>query len=165
MPTTNFIVTGYGDLDTIFAALTGTKRADVGFVTGATDISNYFHPSQGAYDRIGYNTNFKSGADDLRVLFRDKTYIPSYTLVVNNGTGDGTYGVNVGVTVTADASANAYFSYWSGDTAFLADPNASPTTFTGVTETVTYTITAIYDNLFTYRAASTCCNCAAPARR
>ena len=57
------------DIDTLFAPLTGTKRADVGYKVAGSDISNLFEPSAGG-DLIGFDTNFKSGGTDIANMFK-----------------------------------------------------------------------------------------------
>jgi hypothetical protein len=78
MPTTNFKCYSASvqvDLDDLFAPLASTKRADVGFVVGSTDITNYFEPSiDGASDVIPFDTKYIVGSTDLRYLLQDKNY-------------------------------------------------------------------------------------------
>lgn len=40
------------------------KRADIGFIRGSTDVSEYFQPGAG-----GYDSGFRSGGDSLGSLF------------------------------------------------------------------------------------------------
>ena len=53
---------------------------------------------------------------------------PTYTLVVTNGTGDGSYesGTIVNIVANAPAPAN-HFTYWSGDTTGIDNVNAAST--------------------------------------
>ena len=60
-------------------------------------------------------------------------YIPAvtYTLTVNNGTGDGNYTYGTAVAINADAPASSQlFSIWTGDTAGIANIYSPSTTFT-----------------------------------
>ena len=68
--------------------------------------------------------------------------IPTFPLVVNNGTGSGSYAANTPVTVTANAApAGQQFNAWIGDTQFLASAASSPTTVTMPSQPVTITAT------------------------
>ena len=64
----NFTVNGT-NLDSLFEPLGSfTKRADVGFISGASDISNRFAPaSEGT--AYGGTTGFRSGGTDIGLLF------------------------------------------------------------------------------------------------
>lgn len=66
------------------------------------------------------------------VLFRSPIYVaPSFDLVVNAGSGDGSYTAGTPVTITADAPAvGKEFDRWAGDVALLANPQAATTTLT-----------------------------------
>jgi hypothetical protein len=77
------------DIDTLFAARTTTKRADVGYKVAGSDISNLFEQSSGG-DLIGFDTGFKTGGTDIATLFKafgggggtptpTPTVSPSYT--------------------------------------------------------------------------------------
>lgn len=70
----------------------------------------------------------------------------TYALVVNSGTGSGTYAAGTTVTITANAPASGYqFAGWTGSTAALANASASTTTLTmpsaAASVTATYTAT------------------------
>jgi hypothetical protein len=70
--TTGYIVTGRGDLDTIFKARTSAAITDTGFRRGAsTDLSQLFEPRAGTPQVA--NTGFVSGTHsaDLAQLFMD----------------------------------------------------------------------------------------------
>ena len=65
--TSNFN-TGGIDLDSVFLALTGTKRADVNFDVAGIDISNRFEPYTTGTKASA--TNYFAGASDLSDLFQ-----------------------------------------------------------------------------------------------
>ena len=70
---------------------------------------------------------------------------PTYALTVNNGGGGGTYTAGAVVSIVADAPlAGQIFDQWTGDTAAVADVNASTTTVTmpaaAVGVTATYVV-------------------------
>jgi len=72
-----------------------------------------------------------------------------YTLMVNSGTGDGSYSENTVVDIVADAPAQGQeFVGWTGDTAYLADADEPTTSITmsaqGVTVTATYQTTTVH---------------------
>jgi uncharacterized repeat protein (TIGR02543 family) len=70
--------------------------------------------------------------------------IPTYTLAVNSGTGDGTYYASQVVNIVADAPASGYvFSKWTGDTANVANVNASSTNITMPAANATVTATYV----------------------
>ena len=57
--------------------------------------------------------------------------IPTYTLTVNSGSGDGSYAEGVAANITADAAdSGKFFDAWIGDTSGIADVNDSSTTLT-----------------------------------
>lgn len=69
---------------------------------------------------------------------------PKYVLMVNGGTGDGSYPVGAQVPVTADApQSGQQFAGWTGDTAILASPSAISTT--AMIPSMDVAITATYD--------------------
>ena len=72
--------------------------------------------------------------------------IPTFPLVVNNGTGSGSYAAGTPVTVTANAApAGQQFAGWIGDVTL---PNSSPTTFIMPSQPVT--IAATYQPIPTF---------------
>ena len=59
------------------------------------------------------------------------SYAALYTLTVNSGTGDGSYGEGTAADIDADsAPSGMLFDYWSGDTSGIADVNDASTTLT-----------------------------------
>ena len=101
----NYTVTNHGDLDTVFMSRTSTKRADVSYQVGGTDVSNRYEPSAGNgssnADQISYNTGYKYNNTDLRYYFKTSgattttstttttttttTPAPTYNITVTNG--------------------------------------------------------------------------------
>ena len=74
------------------------------------------------------------------------TDLPSYTLTVNSGSGDGSYLANTVVDITADAAPSGQvFDAWTGDTGNIADAEDPTTTLTmpsaNQETTATYTST------------------------
>jgi alpha-tubulin suppressor-like RCC1 family protein len=68
MPTTSFRVTG-ADLDTLFEPIGGSsKRADVNYTVGGTDISNYYYSVANGGTAFG-TTSFQSGGVDIGTMF------------------------------------------------------------------------------------------------
>ncbi|WP_187696553.1 di-heme oxidoredictase family protein [Xanthovirga aplysinae] len=75
----------------------------------------------------------------------------TYTLTVNEGSGDGNYEENEVITITweppsVEPGTALEFAEWTGDVAFLSDPNANPTTVTMPGQDVT--ISANYEILY-----------------
>lgn len=71
----------------------------------------------------------------------------TYSLTVNNGSGDGSYAGGDTVNISADAApAGQVFTQWTGDTSYVSDVSASSTFVTmpsqDVTVTATYTVAA-----------------------
>ena len=68
MPTTSFRVTG-SDLDTLFEPIgASSKRADVNYRAGGTDISNYYYSVSNGGTAFG-TTNFRAGGVDIGSMF------------------------------------------------------------------------------------------------
>lgn len=95
------------DLDSIFMALVGTKRADVGFSVAGQDISNRYEPiGDGVVTNV---TNYKSGVTpvDIGSLFRDigeplVTVTLSGAVILGTGNPTGTAGLRVNSDGTID---------------------------------------------------------------
>jgi hypothetical protein len=72
--------------------------------------------------------------------------VPTYTLTVNSGSGDGNYAASTPVNVSADFPASGYqFDCWVGDTSGIANVSASSTTLT--MPAANQTITATYEEI------------------
>jgi len=97
-------------------------------------------------DRNSSTTSFTMPGSDTTIT---ATYIniPTYTLTVSSGSGDGSYVENASVTVTADtAPAGKEFKEWTGSKVHrLSECYAASTTFS--MPDVNTTITATYKNL------------------
>jgi len=76
--------------------------------------------------------------------------IPSYTLTVNSGTGDGSYYANTEVGITADTAPSGHiFDEWVGDTSGIANVNAASTSLTMPASNAEVTATYTPDTLYT----------------
>lgn len=74
-PTTNIQASGT-DLNALFAEIgSTTKASDVGYKLNGVDISNYFHASQGAFDRRA-SVSISANGTDLSSIFRDINFVP-----------------------------------------------------------------------------------------
>ncbi len=92
------------------------------------------------------NTLLIMPAQDVTVTATYTAVATAYTLVVNSGSGDGSYTAGTQVAITADAAPTGQtFTGWSGGTSYLADANAASTTLTMPAGSVS--ITATYANL------------------
>ena len=68
MPTSNFKFNGT-DLDALFEPIgASSKRADVSYTVGGTDISNYYYSVSNGGTAFG-TTNFQAGSVDIGTLF------------------------------------------------------------------------------------------------
>ncbi len=104
---------------------------NVWFVTGAQVINYMKKPVKSSeFDPDDYlPENFNSTGD-------------TYSLTVENGTGDGNYTEGSVKPISADAAPTGkVFDKWTGDVGGVADVNASPTTITIGTAAVTVTAT------------------------
>jgi len=63
------------DLDNIFKPRNSVKRADVGYMSGSTDISNFYEKSVNPYDRATAPTNYIFNVPaDIVELFQSKDF-------------------------------------------------------------------------------------------
>jgi len=81
--TTNFVVAGRGDLDTLFKARTSSPISATGFAVAGVDLNQRYEP-RGSTTAIA-NTGFRSGANDLAQLFMDIA-AASNTINIDNRT-------------------------------------------------------------------------------
>jgi hypothetical protein len=74
---TNFTVTGHGDLSAIFKSnFSGNHTTDVNYKVNGTDLSQFFEPATTENSKISFNTGYSCSAyGDLRNAFMDKTYV------------------------------------------------------------------------------------------
>jgi hypothetical protein len=91
---TNYIVSGHGDLSTIFKSLTTHTSLtydtsySVAGPTGAVDLRNIFRPSISDPDsKILYNTNYFVNGTDLKDIFMDISYNPFIVTASGEFTG------------------------------------------------------------------------------
>jgi hypothetical protein len=138
------------DIDTLFAPLTGTKRADIGYKVNGSDISNLFEPSEGG-DTIAFNTGFKYSGTDIATLFKALSPIIQYYLTVYSGSGTGLYISASYAPITASTAPTHYqFYQWIGSG--ITNINADKTTVlmdddkivSASYEPVDYTLTVLY---------------------
>ncbi len=71
--------------------------------------------------------------------------LPTYSLTVNSGSGDGNYIEGAVVNISADTIVGRLFNGWSGDVAYLADANDANTTLT--MPALAVTVTAAYSDI------------------
>lgn len=104
------------DLDSLFAPRAGsTARADTGFMIGSQDASDRYYASTGG-DTISAATGFKSGGSDFQALFRDISYVATYTpsITVNPSNHTGNEGDAISLSVTATGSATLTYQWRKG---------------------------------------------------
>jgi len=90
-----------------------------GFVL-STDDEISLHQAEGA-------TYYESGPR-LTIIYAYEP-MPSATLIVNSGSGSGTYSPSTDAAISADpAPSGSSFDQWVGDTAYVEDPYAASTT-------------------------------------
>ncbi len=99
--------------------------------------------------RLDINSNFNPPSANSTQLAEleliESVVLPSNTVTVNNGIGDGTYQFGSTVTITADIPPSGQmFDRWTGDSYLLVDANAVSTTLTMPTGSVI--VTATYKN-------------------
>jgi len=93
MPTTSFRVSG-ADLDTLFEPIGATsKRADVNYSVGGTDISNYYYSVANGGTAFG-TTNLQAGTVDIGSMFAAAGSViltpePSFLYTWGSGAGFG----------------------------------------------------------------------------
>jgi hypothetical protein len=84
---------------------------------------------------------------------------PAFSLTVNNGSGDGNYLQGATANIVADSPAPGYhFTYWSGDTAYVANVYSATTTLTmpnsNISVTANYAEDAVEEFTLTYTAGT-----------
>jgi hypothetical protein len=126
-----------------------TTSVNVGNVLTAT-ISNLNDATAYLFSVSAYNSAGFESARSNEISYTTPSSPPgSYTLRVNNGTGDGTYAVGREVTVTANpAPAGQEFDDWEDDIAILDDFTTASTQALIIARDVT--ITATYSPLPTF---------------
>lgn len=98
------------DLDSIFAPRTSSAGANVGVQVSGTDIANRYELSTGG-DTIGFNTNIKSGGNDLRNIFRDISYVTSPIITSNPNSDSGNEGDSFSFSVSAIGAATLTYQW------------------------------------------------------
>ncbi len=94
------------------------------------------------------STTLTMPASDITVTATYKA-LPTYTLTVENGSGDGDYLEDATANISADgAPAGQEFDQWTGDISNVADVNAASTTLTMPASDIT--VTATYKAIPTY---------------
>jgi GH35 family endo-1,4-beta-xylanase len=90
--------------------------------------------------RIRFNCGSTTDNITLDNIVLDREVLPSYSLSVVNGSGDGEYEEGTVVNIVADAApAGQEFSYWSGNVGKVADVNSANTIITIPSFNVTVT--------------------------
>jgi uncharacterized repeat protein (TIGR02543 family) len=99
-------------------------------------------------DKIVLTTDpdFNPLGSDLGPAESAQEAAPTYDLVVNYGSGDGSYEQNDVITITANAPAlGKQFDEWTGDVAYVANVNSSTTTVTMPAQNIS--VTATYSDI------------------
>ncbi|MEQ9052484.1 MAG: cellulase family glycosylhydrolase [Marinoscillum sp.] len=102
-------------------------------------FSKWIGQTQGIADIFNPNTTLTMGGKDIQVeaLYVSNT---TYSLTVNNGSGDGDYIESAIVNVTADPPlADKVFSQWSGAIAYIDNINSSTTSVTMPAQNISIT--------------------------
>jgi hypothetical protein len=58
------------DLDDVFVVRTSTAIGPVGMLSAGSDLANRYEPLTEAWERVPFDTEFKSGGVDLADLFK-----------------------------------------------------------------------------------------------
>ncbi len=155
---TDYALVKPGQVYAIFNDRAGTGMTlDLSGVSGTFTVE-WFDPRDGGDLVDGTVTSVSGGGvvdlgsapqhtdQDWAVLVRLAGGVETYTLTVENGSGDGDYVEGAEVTLTADAApAGQAFAAWTGDVTGVADVSAATTTVT--IGTADLTITATYEDV------------------
>ncbi len=137
----------------------GNGSGDGNFTAGTVvNISAEAAPSGSEFDRWtgdvanvanvnNPNTTVTMPSSNITVTatYRDVT-VPTFTLIVNNGSGDGSYEAGESVNIIADvAPSGQEFDRWTGNVANVGDVNSASTSITMPSSNTT--VTATYKDL------------------
>jgi len=88
----------------------------------------YYTPHAVTVEKGGDSTTESVTVDEKKTV---EIYLSTYTLTVDNGSGDGVYSEGQVVSIQADAAPSGQaFNKWTGDTAGISDAGSSSTTLT-----------------------------------
>ena len=131
------------------ASITGTTSQSVNYDSNCTEVTanapNGYHFVKWTKDDSDFSTNNPLTVTNVTesMTLTAMFAITTYSLTVNNGTGDGDYPAGTVVNIVADApTVGQVFDKWTGDVAGIADINASTSTIT--VPAANTTITATY---------------------
>ena len=97
-------------------------------------------------DANGTSNPINITMDSDKEVTANFTAVPTYTLTVNSGTGDGEYSVGYVADIAADSPPSGQqFAGWTGDVSYLADANSASTAVTMPAANVS--VTAIYEDI------------------
>ena len=119
---TNYLVSGHGDLSTIFKPLTTYPSLSydtsysVAGATGAVDLRYKFRPCTADTDsKILYNTNYSVNGKDLKDIFMDISYNPFEVVAIDgSGTNPIIFNVNGSFTATFDSAIDISYAVVGG---------------------------------------------------
>ena len=119
------------------------EGSNYGLVFFAQDPAYPYGDNVGYWVAQRYHDSEAEFDTERPLLVIDYDYIISYSLTVNSGTGSGLYtqGQIVGIAADDPPPAGKHFVDWIGDTDYVADVNASPTTVTMPAQNVEVTAT------------------------
>ncbi|MGK7394629.1 MAG: glycosyl hydrolase family 8 [Candidatus Cyclobacteriaceae bacterium M3_2C_046] len=142
----NVEIPAAGEYNVTFRLASLSNGAKFDLKIGSATLTSVDEPATSGWQNwtsVTKTVNLQAGSQTLRIVatgsgwnlnwmdFSENTSQPTYTLTVNNGTGDGSYEQGAQVTVTANAAPSGQeFTGWTGDTQYLSDPSAANTIMT-----------------------------------
>ncbi|NJM94513.1 MAG: hypothetical protein HC842_07495 [Cytophagales bacterium] len=125
-----------------YAGLTTVTINGVANQTDPVEFRVYFYGGTDQFHKVGVGIG---DGNDLMVYGSVDNVIVTYTLTVNNGSGDGSYAAGTVVNIVADpAPSGQQFANWTGSSAMANASNASTTITMPAANT---TVTANYENI------------------
>ena len=141
-----------GDVYVIMLKSGGTTNVDLGTVAASFDVK-WFDPRNGGNLQNGTVTQVSgpgtknignapnNTSNDWVVLVRRTGVVTTYTLNVENGTGDGEYAEGETASISASIPSGKVLDKWAGDVATVANIYAASTTLTMPANDITVTAT------------------------